>query len=168
MQGINILRVGSITWLTKPLKVYCSALPSCCEPLQPTRVVAPSCGGCVPHRLFCGCPWFCLLHFAQADAAPPKSTYCLPVSWSEVPWHKLCWDCRGCQSHLGRRLLLTLSFQFEAPGPPERFELSPENSIIFLGHPSWAREGAGPCSGWCCPQEDVSWPRLARAQHLCD
>lgn len=71
LRDINTLRVGSVTWPTKSLKVCCSALASCSKPLQPTRVVASSCGGRVPNPLFCGCPWFGLLSFAQADTAPP-------------------------------------------------------------------------------------------------
>lgn len=43
---INILWVGSITGLPESLKLYCPALDSCSRPLQPTGVVAPSCGGC--------------------------------------------------------------------------------------------------------------------------
>lgn len=145
---------------------------SCSKPLQPTGMVAPSGGGCAPHLLFCGCPWFSLLRFAQADTAPPTNTYCLPVPWFEVPRHKICWAklCR-CQPATPGQVALRSLYPFNPrhQEPAERFQLSPENSIIFPGHPSWGGEGRRRPLRWLMllSQADVSWLRLARAQRLC-
>lgn len=136
LQDINILGVGSVTWLTKSLKVYClvsAAAPSHSSPprwwLHPVGAVRPTL--CTLAALGLACSLF----LKQVRHPPQAHTAC-QFPWSEVPWHKTCRACRACQPHLGR-WLCARSIQ----EPAERFQLSPENSIIFPGHPSWGGEG---------------------------
>lgn len=165
--------MGSITWLTKSLKVYClvsAAAPSHSSPpgwwLHPVGAVRPT---------LCSMAALGLARCAslkQIRRPPHTNTYCLPVPWFEVPWHKICWAkmCR-CQPATPGQVALRSLYPFNPrhQEPAERFQLSPENSIIFPGHPSWGGEGRRRPLRWLMllSQADVSWLRLARAQRLC-